>query len=386
MSDSGTVLALHAYDCAIWDVQFAGLLRYCQPRAWKVEALRLGAKTDFDVVRRRIRRGGVVGIITSLATKLPVDILSRLPVVCFDCPESAVVESCPHVRHDAIYTACLAARELLSLEYRHFAYVHASSGLYWTLQRGAAFEREILQRGGEIHPAFSAFGMFDRHRLIQALAHWLAELPKPCGVFAANDEFARYVVSACARAHLQVPEDIAVVGVDNDSRFQSPGIALTTVVPDWNAGAFFAAKTLNRLVRGETVKSDSMTFRPLGLIRRKSTRLDHLPRKEPLIREAVNLIREKACLGLRADEVLKRMRGSRRYAEMAFRSVTGMSVLEAIRQIRMENAKVLLENTHSSISFVAESSGYRSVTTFGRIFRDMTGMTPLAWRRKCANG
>lgn len=388
MNDArNSVLALHVYRSEIWKAQYAGLCRYCLPRRWQVEDFPFEASPDFDVVRRRLRQGGVVGIVTSLSVPLPADIGSSIPVVCFDCPEESVVPGCPHIRHDAVYTARLAARELMSLPLRCFAYVHSPSGLYWSVQRGTAFEHEIRSRGGALRTAFALPGVFDRRRLVPALAKWLRALPRPCGIFAANDEMARLTLSACGRIPLQVPEEISVVGVDNDPRFCLTEPMLTSVLPDWNAGAFLAAQTLDRLVRGMPVPPGTMTFNPLGLTRRQSTGFGQLSRKAPCVPEAINLIRAEACRGLRAERVLAEMRGSRRYSEQVFRQVTGMSVLEAIRNVRFENAQVLLGgNDAIPVSRVAELSGYRSVTTFCREFKSLTGLSPLSWRKKCANG
>ena len=125
-----------------------------------------------------------------------------------------------------------------------------------------------------------------------------------------------------------------------------------------------------------------MVFRPLGLIRRRSTGHGARDIYDPSVRKAVETIREKACSGLRAGEVLRGMVGSRRYAEGVFRELTGMSVLESIRKTRFEAAKVLLETTDKPVSLIGENSGYRSVTTFCREFKRETGLSPDAWRKK----
>ena len=381
-----SVLALHAYRSDVWKAQYAGLCRYCLPRKWLVEDIFLGVSPDFDVVRRRLETGDVVGILTSLPVPLPVEVVSGLPVVCFDCPQEAVPAGCPQIRHDAAYTARLAARELASLSVRHFAFVHSPSGSYWSVQRGAAFEQEIRSRGGALESSFPQFGVFYRRRLLPALMKWIRALPRPCGLFAANDEIARLVLSACGRLSLRVPDEIAVVGVDNDSRHCLSTPALSTILPDWNAGAFLAAKTLDRLVQGLAFPVEAMAFKPLGLVRRQSTGSGLAMRLNPRVQEAVDLIRAEACSGLRAERVIGEMHASRRYAEQIFRKVTGMSILEAIRTVRFENAQVLLEGTDKSVADIAILSGYQSIPTFCREFKDLTGLSPLGWRRKCANG
>lgn len=377
------VLALHAYRSNLaWDSQYAGLVRYCRLRGWKVRDCCVGASSDVMNIRRILSDDNIVGVISSLHVRLPTAALADRPVVFFDCPEDVVLAGCPYICHDAVHTARLAAGELLPLSLRCFSFVHSPSDMYWSRERGSAFEREILLRGGVLHPAFRMPGVFDKRRLVPSLAKWIAGIPKPCGIFAANDELARLVISAGLRMSLRIPDDMAVVGVDDDPQFCLDGPSLSSVVPDWNAGAFLAAQVLDRLVRGVRAPEKSMVFRPLGLIRRRSTGHGQRDIYDPSVRKAVDTIREKACSGLRAGDVLRGMIGSRRYAEGVFRGLTGMSVLEAIRKTRFESAKVLLETTDKPITLIGENSGYRSVTTFCREFKSETGLSPDAWRKK----
>ena len=377
------VLALHSHSSnMVWDSQYAGLVRYCRPRGWKVRDCCLGCSPTAATIRRILRGENIVGIISSLGTPLPEDVHASLPIVCFDCPKEAVPPGCPHIRHDAVLTAHLAANELMSLRLHCFSFAHSPWDRYWSRDRGTAFEREIVHRSGIVHPAFRLPGVFDKRRLVPALVKWLADIPKPCGIFAANDEIARAVILAGLRLSLKIPSDMAVVGVDDDPQFCVESPSLSSVVPDWNAGAFLAAQVLDRLVRGVRMAEESMMFRPMGLMRRRSTGHGQRDIYDPSVRKAVDTIREKACSGLRAREVLGEMRGSRRYAEGVFRGLTGMSVLEAIRRVRFENAKVLLETTDKPVALVGSSSGYQSETTFCREFKSETGLTPAAWRKK----
>ena len=383
MADGGkVVLALHAYRAKIWNAQYAGLVRYCRPRGWKVKDACLGRAADRAAVRRALRDANIVGVISSLGVPLPADALAGRPAVFFDCPKDVAFAGSPHICHDADQTAHLAVNELMTLPLRCFAYAHSPCDLYWSRDRGRAFEGEIIRRGGALQPAFSRPGVFDKRRLVPELEKWIAALPKPCGIFAANDEMARAVIAACRQTAAKIPGDVAVVGVDDDPKFCLAKPSLTSVVPDWNAGAFLAAQTLDRLVRGVPVAPDGMTFRPMGLVSRQSTGHCLQSNGEPNVLAAVKLIREKACFGLHASEVLAGMRGSRRYAEQVFRRLTGMSVLEMIRKVRFENAKVLLETTEKPIALVGELSGSLSVTTFCREFKAETGLSPAAWRRK----
>lgn len=375
------VLALHKFRSDVWNAQYAGLCRYCRPRKWVVYDCCFPGTPDFDRVRKLLRVKNVVGIVTSLPVALPEDIRSMQPVVCFDCEESGFMEGCPYIAHDADYTAHLAARELTALPLRNFAYAHAPCSLYWNFARCEAFEREIVTRGGVVVPAFSMFGVYDRRKLIPALARWVSGLPKPCGIFAANDEMAMCVISVCREKGIRVPCDVAVVGVDdNRSICTSTNPTLSSIAPDWEAGAFMAASTLSRMFKAKAVGRRE-TFRPLGVIGRGTTaRLSTVVNTQVV--KAVGMIRSQACEGLKARDVVRMMGSSRRLAELRFREVTGKSILEEIRRVRHENACLMLSNTDAPLAVVAHRSGWRSLTSFCREFKETTGLTPIDWRQK----
>lgn len=382
--NEGVVLALHKFRSDVWNVQYAGLCRYCRPRKWSVYDCCFPGTPDFDRVRKLLRTENVAGIVTSLPMALPEDIRSMQPVVCFDCEESGLMEGCPYIAHDADHTARLAVRELAALSLRNFAYAHAPCRLYWNIARCEAFEREIACRGGIVAPAFSLFDIYDRRKLIPALARWVLDLPKPCGVFAANDEMAMHVISACTKKRFRVPGDVAVIGVDdNRSICMSTSPTLSSIAPDWEAGAFMAAATLDRMQKARPVGMRE-TFRPMGVIGRGSTaRFSETVNGQVV--NAVDMIRARACSGLKACDVVKMMKSSRRLAELRFREVTGKSILEEIRRVRLENAKLLLSRTEVPLSVVANNSGWASLPSFCREFKEISGLTPMDWRKKVAH-
>ena len=208
--------------------------------------------------------------------------------------------------------------------------------------------------------------------------------PKPCGIFAANDETAEPLLSACARVGIQIPKDVAVIGVDDNQLVcTTVSPSLSSIAPDWEAGAFMAASTLDRLLKGRAVGM-RLTFRPLGVIGRESTARTSEVVNARVVK-AVDAIRCRACEGLKAREVVKLMGCSRRLAELRFREVTGKSILEEIRRVRYENARLLLSQTDVPMDVVANRSGWASLPSFCREFKELTGLTPAEWRRKSSS-
>lgn len=372
------VLALHTCRCSVWDRQVAGLDRFCRARGWAVRDACLGASPDMGAVRRLCADARVVGVISSLPVRLTSAVRAGRPLVCFDCPSAAVPTDVPYLRHDAEATARLAGHALFPLDCAAYAYVHVSERPYWSRERCAAFRREVAAGGR----AFAgAFGEADGEApFAGALRRWLGALPRPCGIFAANDEMALRLMAVARRAGLRVPQDVALVGVDDSARCVKVTPTLTSVAPDWEAGAFLAAETLDRLLAGRPVES-RLTFRPLGLVSRASTRRNARA-GDGCVVAGVAFIRENACAGITVRDVVRTMGCSRRRAEVSFRAVTGRSILEEIRRIRFEQARLLVRSGVTSEAAVANRCGYASLPTFARTFRELHGMTFTDWVRK----
>ena len=375
-----TVLALHTVNNWMWYVQLAGLRRFASESSWRLEVRRVSedpAKLNREA-ERAIAATNPVGVIALTARTLSEKTLGGRPVVYYDSP-AATEPGVTSVRHDAAETAHLAARELFSMKRRHFAFAAYYPGFVWCDERETAFAEEVRRRQGELMPAFhpvrASLAAFRR-----GLRDWLRGLPKPCGIFAANDFVAEQVIRVAVDCGFAVPDEVAVVGVDDDRvRCARTDPSITSVAPDWEGGAFQAVTVLSDALRGRHVSAVHL-FRPLGLIRRDSTaRPGVIPTFG--VAAAVELIRAKACQGLGVPEVVAVMRCSRRLAEMQFRSATGTSILEEIRRVRIENARVALSYSDREINAIANACGFKSVPTFCNEFKRATGLTPREWRR-----
>lgn len=377
------VVALHEFSDMAWWRQLFGIRRYCEARGWRVASIRTNAVDD--AVRDYIARENPIGIISSLTDGVPGDIASSWRVVYFDCPAAAVKNGAPYVRHDAEYTAHLVANELFRLNCRAYTFAEYIGGLRdavpsWSRGRERFFRREVSKRNGVWKEPFSP-GSDDRHASrMAALRKWLAALPKPCGIFAANDFVAVRVLKAGKLEGISIPDEVAIVGVDDNRRLcLANHPTLTSVAPDWEGGGWVAAAVLGDLVDGLKIADKRMTFHPLGILRRETTTRTSA-REDSRILQAVALIRAKACLGINVEQVASAMHTSRRFAEKFFREVTGSSILEEIRRVRFEKAKLLLSYSMDSLLRIASKCGYSSVPTFCREFKKLTGFTPDSWR------
>ena len=266
----------------------------------------------------------------------------------------------------------LAARELLQLNYTHFAFVHYPNSRIWSNERARQF-RKLIEMHGYSCPEFVPDNEGDTQDWLNRLQDWMATLPRPCGIFAANDEVSNHIRGICRSKKWRVPNDIALVGVDNDESIcESAHPRLSSVLADNEQMGFLAAQLLAERIDSPNLEPARRTVPPLMVVRRESTRPYRAPNEN--VAQALELIRDKACEGLRARDVIAVMKGARRTAEMRFREATGHSILEEIISVRMLRAKeLLMSDSTRPIKIVAQMCGYASETAFRKVYTARLG-------------
>jgi LacI family transcriptional regulator len=212
------------------------------------------------------------------------------------------------------------------------------------------------------------------------LADWLDALPQPIGLFAANDSEALKAVNACNSRGIRVPESIAVLGVDDDElicNLATPSIS--SIDHGMRRLGYEASALLDRLMAGEAPPDQPLVIEPVEVVQRQST--DTLAVADPDLREALRFIRQRACDGIRAADVLDHVPVSRRKLEMGFKRLLRRTVHEEITRVRLARARRLLRETRLALPEIAAASGYRSAARLSEAFRRQFGQTPSAFRR-----
>lgn len=316
------------------------------------------------------------------AQHFPSAVFGGIPVVYVDACRDDVVHmkgKIGYVEHDPVATARTAAKELLSNDCAAYAFIPNFSPAPWSVSRETAF-KEALALHGKTPLSFQFRRKAeDMARWHKDLCGFLKRLPKPCGVFAANDYVGESVLVACADVGLSVPDDISVVGVDNYAVIcENTTPTLSSVAPDLAGAGRMSVELLEKLIHSRAETVATCTFGVLGLIRRASSH--RLRRNYPGVAQALEKIRTMACEGLSSKQALSCMNCSRRLAEMRFRLATGQSALEAIHARRLERACELLAATDSSVEAIANMCGYDSAVFLQKLFRRKLGVTPSAWR------
>ena len=295
-------------------------------------------------------------------------IFGKTPVVFLDRNPKTLDAPAFCVTHDSVATAKVSARELLALKLTAYAYVPWPEQRFWSDERESGFAA-ALQLNGHGYARFSGRAKSSNIRALQKeLAAWLADLPKPVGIFAANDFMSAQVAAAANRTGLKIPEDIALVGVDNDELLcENTKPTLSSVMPDFRAAGEKAAALLARIMANPKCRPMSETFGPLRLVRRSSSNRSKRIDREVL--SALDLIRREACNGLKAKDVFACFPCSRRMAEIRFRSATGTSPLEAIQEIRHAKAEELLADPTRDRNAIANLCGYSSANALANFLR-----------------
>lgn len=322
-------------------------------------------------------------------------ITAGLPSDVFDaiCARSRYVISCSSSTVSAkAFTVCLdsvaagkmGAEHLIECGLQHFSY-YGVSHLLPSVNRAKGFVSAVNEHKLSYIPCPFEYSGLEQPAQGQPwveLADWLKTLPKPIGILAFDDAAGYYLTAACRYASINVPEHIAILGVNNDTLFcEIACTPLSSIEAGFTRVGFTAARLLDRLLRGERVSESERVLRlpPLGVVKRLST--DLLAVNDPPVADAVKFIREHACDPCSVDDVAHSCAISRRLLEQRFAKKLGRTPGEEIMRIRMETAKRLLRRPELRLREIANLCGFSDDSTFVRAFHHVSGATPIAYRR-----
>lgn len=325
------------------------------------------------------------GIIAGIVTPAQARAIRRLKVPVVDTATVVEKSGFPTVDIDPEAVGRLAAEYFLDKQYRHYGFFGSRVALYARLQE-RAFRERVAQAGFEV---FSCYYEYLPEYTVQTLwrdvttriLQWLENLPKPVAIFCCEDVLSRLLADTCRQIGLRVPEDVALLGCGNDElecTLTEPTLSSISV-PSERVG-YQAAALLDELLSGRNPDTLQVFIPPIGVVTRYSTEVSAI--RDEIIRAALNFIRENATRGIRVSEVARAVSVSRRLLERRFRATLGRSVLQEIYHVRVEHAKWLLAHTHLSVASVAYRCGFSSARHLDVRFRQITGLTPRAFRRQ----
>jgi len=210
---------------------------------------------------------------------------------------------------------------------------------------------------------------------------WLRQAPKRMGLFALTDDFAAQALNACRSAGVRTPEDVCVLGVDNDeliTKVSNPPLS-SIALPTQKIG-FEAARLLDNLMSGGRPPRSPLLFPPVGVVARQSTDLFAIADND--VQAAVRYIRERVAERLTVKDLLDQIPVNRRYLERKFKLHIGRTPLQEIRRMRLEKAKELLSHTDMAMPAIARQSGFQNAARLANVFHALVGQTPTAFRHR----
>ncbi len=289
----------------------------------------------------------------------------------------------PRVNADHRAIGRVAAEHLLALGLRHFAY-YGIEGPWFSAERERGFADRLAEAGLPCAVYRQRAGEGVRlpwHTRYARLTRWLSGLPRPLGLLAVHDYRARVVMELCARLGLSIPEEVAVLGVDNDPTTCDYCVpSLSSVSRDPFACGVAAARLLARLMDGAPQPAGDTLVSPAGVVRRRST--DRFYDDDPVVRRVVDYAAAHPGDAFTVAEMAKRLKMSRRLIELRFHERLSLSPHAYLRQRRVSRAKGLLLDTDEprSLGEVAAASGFGCLRAFREAFRSETGVTPAVYR------
>ncbi|PCE62689.1 hypothetical protein B7P33_18785 [Sediminicola luteus] len=321
------------------------------------------------------------GIIARIENETIAELIKRCQLPTIDVSSANLIPGIPWVETDDRKIAQLAFEHLKDCGLKHFAF--AGSQFNWSKWRADHF-KEVLEGQGVRCDYYSLPMHLDYHVVDEQkkIESWLATLPKPIGIFAAYDQLGRLIIDCSQKMGFMVPEEIAVIGVDNDPlicELCSP--PLTSVIPDTFKTGYLAAELLAALMQGKTEVNITNLMAPIGVKKRRST--DSLAIEDPHISKALHYIYENASIGsFSINDILAIVPMTRRVFEKRFLEMVGHTPYKEAQRIRVARIQELLTESDLGLLEIAEKMGFEHVSYMSFLFKRETGISPIAYRHK----
>jgi LacI family transcriptional regulator len=365
-----------------------GIAAYVRVRGpWSCIHLERGLAEGVPAWMERLPADGVIARIENAALvrflqqrRLPtVDLRGR-----FNIPGFAAFDS----DHDAIVR--LAVDHFLERGFRHVGFCGFAGLDFSDRRRDALILRlakhqlvPLIYEATDVsHSASTVTLESAGSRHLKELAAWLKRLPKPVAILACNDNRGRQVLDACAAAEVAVPEQVAVVGVDNDEVLcDLADPPLSSVQPDAMRIGFEGAAALDRMIRSSKPAPRRVRLvSPRQLVVRRSS--DVLAVNDPVVSSALKIIQSEACAGLNVERLLDQMTISRATLERRFERFLGRSPKDEILRLRLNRVRTLLSDSEDTLAQIADATGFSSVAHLSVAFKRATLLSPGEFRRR----
>ncbi|MEM1068899.1 MAG: DNA-binding transcriptional regulator [Planctomycetota bacterium] len=324
------------------------------------------------------------GIISRATTPRLLEAVGETGVPLVEVTDRKGDSGLPQVRSDDFVIGRMAAEHLLERGFERFAFCGFKKEA-WSQRRAEGFIETINKRTrhecAQFHSTWHGPAARTWEAEQQSIAQWLASLTPPFAVMACNDIRGQHVIDACSKLSLAVPEQVAVVGVDNDDllcRVCTP--PLSSVMPNAELVGFRAAEALSRLMSHQDIDERIQRIQPLGVATRQST--DVVAIEDADVAAALHYIREHACRGVSVAEVVSHCPISRSTLERQVRKYLGRTPQEEIRHVQIKRSQELMLTTDLPAEKIAILCGFEYPEYFFTVFKRITGVTTTEFRQQ----
>jgi LacI family transcriptional regulator len=322
------------------------------------------------------------GILTRSGNSLTAQAIAEAGVPTVELRATRLGTNFPYVGVDNVKLGRDIAYHFIDRGFRNFAIYELDTEVFF-VERRNSFCDTVRSKGYESHsycqpPLTEKPGDWEQQQ--DSLLKWLKDLPKPVGILACTDQLGYWLLDACRRANLRVPEEIAVVGVENDEclcEMSTP--PLSSMRLGGERIGYHGAYMLHQMMEGQPLASTSTYFEPSGIIVRQSS--DIIAINDRWISNALSLIRREACQKLSVEEILDEIPVSRSKLERDFRRFLGRTPNEEINRVRLEKVKDLLRDTDLSIEQISQRTGFTRPHYLHALFQKNFGKTPGEFRK-----
>lgn len=365
-----------------WYVQeiTLGVARYARQAGWELN----DTSSHNGMVPSCWKGDGIVTLIPSWAHKTRIDFILNAGVPTVDLSDQLPELPFPRVLPDNIAIGRIAAEHFVSRGFMHFAFYTMDSQAPVVVERMEGF-RQVVRERGRNFVALDYSGLWRapnaQDRLLPWLKRELARLPKPVAVMAQFDGEANDVLRACDKAGIRVPEEVAVVGVDNDPIYRDLGpLPLSSVESNREMIGFRGAELLDHLMAGGKPPKEPIRIAPGGVIVRRSS--DIVAVDDPPVAKAVAYIAKHFCEPITVDDIVRYSGASRRTLYGRFEKLVGHTILRELTRQRLELAKRLLRDTDEKMQSIAEQCGLGEAEHLSKCLRQSEGLSSTQYRLK----
>ncbi|HTJ49556.1 MAG TPA: DNA-binding transcriptional regulator [Cyclobacteriaceae bacterium] len=303
-----------------------------------------------------------------------------IPVIAQDFKERFT--DIPNISGDYFAAGKMGAEYFLRKGFKHFAF-YGFKDIVWSRERGEGFENTLKEMGHEVH--------YFEHKKSRSrelwyykpssLSKWLKSLPKPIAIMTCDDNQGQHITQACRHSGIRIPEEVAVLGVDNDEticNLSDP--PLSSISLDSEKGGYEAARLLHQMMKNKKKDFYDILVKPTQVITRHST--DIYATNDNYISSTLRYIHQNIDSNLKVDQILKQVPLSRRSLEKRFQEITGYPVYKYIYNLRVEKFAQRLLETDKTVFEIAIEIGLDDGKNISRSFKKVKGCTPQEYRQK----